>query len=156
MKKQYLEDLTPGQTFGSGSHQVTAEEIKRFASEFDPQPFHIDEEGAVESLFGGLASSGWHTASLSAKLLVQSAFQPAGGIIGLSVDELRWKAPVRTGDELRVSTEVLDARPSRSRPSHGVVKVRVSTLNQSGTLVQSFVLHLLILRRSRGEELARS
>ncbi len=112
MTELYFEDLTVGRKFGSGTVRVERDRITDFAAEFDPQPFHLDEDAARGSLFGGLAASGWHTAAMSMRLLVASTFRPAGGIIG-SGGELTWSRPVRPGDTLRVETEVLEARPSR-------------------------------------------
>ena len=148
MAEKYLEDLAPGQKYGSGRIRVDAERIKRFAAEFDPQPFHLDEEAARRSIFGGLAASGWHPAALTMRLLVESEFRPAGGIVGAGFDEFRWPLPVRPGDELRLEIEVLEVRPSKSRPTQGVVKVRVTTLNQNGEDVQVNVGNLVVPRRS--------
>jgi acyl dehydratase len=146
MSVLYFEDLAVGQTFASGTLVVDAEAIKAFAAAFDPQPFHLDEETARGSLFEGLAASGWHTAALTMRLLVGGAFRPAGGIIG-GGGELTWLKPVRPGDELRANCEVLELRASRSRPAHGLVKVRVTTSNQRGEAVQTFVPTLLVDRR---------
>jgi acyl dehydratase len=145
---RYLEDFAPGQNFGSGRLSVEAARIKSFAAEFDPQPFHLDEAAARETFFKGLAASGWHTAAMTMRLLVDSDLKPAGGIIGARFDEMRWPRPVRPGDELHVESEVLDVRPSKSRPDQGVIKVRTTTLNQDGEPVQVFVGNLIVLRRS--------
>jgi acyl dehydratase len=147
MAEKYLEDLAPGQKYGSGRIRVDAERIKRFAAEFDPQPFHLDEEAARRSIFGGLAASGWHTAALTMRLFVESEFRPAGGIIGAGFDEFRWPLPVRPGDELHLEIEVLEVRPSKSRPNQGMVKVRITTLNQNGEPVQVNVGNLVVPRR---------
>jgi acyl dehydratase len=148
MAKLFFEDFAAGQVFGSGRMPVEANRIKSFAAEFDPQPFHLDDAGARETIFRGLAASGWHTAAMTMRLLVESEFEPAGGIIGGGFDELRWPRPVRPGDELRVESEVLETRPSKSRPAHGLVKVRTTTLNQHNEPVQVFVANLLVPRRS--------
>ena len=150
---RYLEDFEPGQKFGSEQLSVEATRIKSFAAEFDPQPFHLNEDSARETFFKGLAASGWHTAAMTMRLLVDSELKPAGGIIGTGFDEMRWPRPVRPGDELHVESEVLDVRPSKSRPDQGVIKVRTTTLNQNGEPVQVFVLNLIVLRRpsSAGE-----
>lgn len=149
MNLYYLEDLVPGQRFtGTTRLRVDRERIKSFASEFDPQPFHLDEDAASASLFRGLAASGWHTAAMTMKLLVASDFKPAGGIIGAGVEELRWPRPLRPDDELRVESEVLEVRPSKSRPEQGLVKIRTTTLNQNQEVVQIFVSNLVIPRRS--------
>ena len=145
---RYLEDFEPGQKFGSGQLSVEATRIKSFAAEFDPQPFHLNEDSARETFFKGLAASGWHTAAMTMHLLVDSELKPAGGIIGVGFDEMRWPRPVRPGDELHVESEVLEVRPSKSRPDQGVIKVRTTTLNQNGEPVQVFVGNLIVLRRS--------
>jgi acyl dehydratase len=146
---RYLEDFAVGQTFGSGRVRVDKERIKTFAAEFDPQPFHLDEEAARNTIFKGLAASGAHTAALTMRLLVESELKPAGGIIGPGFDELRWPLPVRPGDELRVESEVLEVQPSKSRPKQGLVKLRVTTLNQNGDAVQVVVANLIVPRRGR-------
>jgi acyl dehydratase len=143
----YLEDLHVGQRFGSGAVVVTTGAIKAFAAEFDPQPFHLDEVAAKASLFGGLAASGWHTAALTMKLLVGGAYQPAGGLIGAGMDEMRWPRPVRPGDVLRLESEILEITPSRSRPDRGMVKARITTLNQAGEPVQTMVATMVVPRR---------
>jgi acyl dehydratase len=150
MTQRYLEDFAVGQTFGSGRLLIDEERIKSFAAEFDPQPFHLDGETAKHTLFGGLAASGWHTAAATMRLLVESEMKPAGGIVGASFDELRWPRPVRPGDELHVQSEVLEVRPSQSRPEQGVIKARTTTLNQNGEAVQILVANLIVLRRTRG------
>jgi acyl dehydratase len=134
---QYFEDFSVGQKFASARLTVDAAAIKSFAREYDPQPFHLDEEAARASLFGGLAASGWHTAALTMRLIVGSEFRPAGGIVGFG-GEVAWLKPVRPGDELHVEAEILETRLSRSRPGQGIVNVRVATLNQHGDIVQTF------------------
>jgi acyl dehydratase len=151
MKELFLEDLSIGQTFGSGRFRIDAEGIKRFAAEFDPQPFHLDEQVALETIFGGLAASGWHTAALTMRLLVESDFKPAGGVVGAGLEELRWPRPVRPGDELRVETEIVGIRPSKSRPEQGIVKVKVTTRNQEGEALQIYIANLVVQRRSNRE-----
>lgn len=148
MSDRYLEDFAVGQTFGSGQLRIDAERAKAFAAEFDPQPFHLDEDAARNSVFGGLAASGWHTAAATMRLLVDSELRPAGGIVGAGIDELRWPRPVRPGDVLRVESEVLEVRPSRSRPNQGLIKVRTTTLNQNGEPVQVFVGNLVVPSRN--------
>lgn len=148
MTERFLEDLTVGQTFGSGRLQIDADAIKHFAAEFDPQLFHLDEQAAHGTIFKGLAASGWHTAALTMRLVVESEFNPAGGVVGASFEELRWPEPVRPGDELRVQTEVLETRTSASRPELGFVKVKVTTLNLAGKTVQLYIGNLVVLRRS--------
>jgi acyl dehydratase len=147
MAALYLEDFSPGQKFGSGQLRVERDRIKSFAIEFDPQPFHLDDEAAGRSLFKGLAASGWHTAALTMRLLVESELKPAGGIVGAGFEELRWPRPVRPGDELHLESEVLEVRASKSRPDQGVIKVRTTTMNQNGEPVQVFVGSLIVPRR---------
>jgi acyl dehydratase len=147
MTGRYLEDFAVGQTFRTGRVQIDNERIKTFAAEFDPQPFHLDEEAARDTIFGGLAASGWHTAAVTMKLLVESDIKPAGGIVGAGFEELRWTRPVRPGDKLRVESEVLEVRPSKSRPDQGLIKVRTTTLNQNDEAVQVTVGSLVVPRR---------
>jgi acyl dehydratase len=147
MSGKYLEDFAVGQIYRSGRLTVAKERIKAFAAEFDPQPFHLDEDSARRSIFGGLAASGWHTAALTMRLLVESDFKPVGGIVGAGFDEFRWPVPVRPGDELHVEAEVLEIRPSKSRPHQGLVKVRTTTKNQKGEAVQVSVGNLVVPRR---------
>jgi len=144
---KYLEDLAAGQSYRSGRLRVDEARIKSFAAEFDPQPFHLDAEAARRSIFSGLAASGWHTAAMTMRLLVESEFKPAGGIIGAGFDEFRWPLPVRPGDELYLDIEVLEVRPSKSRPNQGMVKVRTTTRNQNGEAVQVSVGNLVVPRR---------
>jgi len=154
MNLYYLDDLVPGQRFGGNSRlRIETARIKTFATEFDPQPFHLNEDAADASIFRGLAASGWHTAAVTMRLLVDSEFKPVGGIVGAGFDELRWPLPVRAGDELRVDIEVLDVRPSKSRPEQGLIKLRTNTLNQNEEIVQVLVATLVVPRRplsSRG------
>lgn len=147
MEKLYLEDLTVGQTFVSSSLTITADEIVAFAGQYDPQPFHLDDEAAKRTLFGGLAASGWHTAALTMRLLVQGGGSPlAGGIIG-GGGEIAWPRPTRPGDTLYVEAEVVEIIPSRSRPDRGMVLMRNRTLNQNGEEVQVFTAKLVVPRR---------
>jgi acyl dehydratase len=145
---RYLEDYAAGQKFRSGRLRIDKERIKAFGAEFDPQPFHLDEDAARNTIFGGLAASGWHTAAVTMRLLVESDLKPAGGIVGAGADEFRWPRPVRPGDELRIESEVIEVRPSKSRPDHGLIKVRTTTLNQNDEAVQIVVANLLVPRRS--------
>jgi acyl dehydratase len=145
----HLEDLQPGMIHRSAGEPVTmdAESIKAFARQFDPQPFHLDEGTAAKTFFKGLAASGWHTAAVTMKLLVEGGLPLAGGIIGAGVEEVRWPRPVRPGDRLRVESEVLEVRPSRSRPEQGIAKVRTTTLNQNNEPVQIMTSNLVVQRR---------
>ena len=143
---QYFEDFAVGQKFCSGSKRVDLAEITRFAAEYDPQPFHLDDGAAQRTVFGGLAASGWHTAAMTMRLIVDSEFRPAGGTLGFG-GELTWLKPVRPGDELHVESEILELRPSRSHPDKGLVKVCVTTLNQHDETVQTFTPTLLVPRQ---------
>ena len=145
-RKLYLEDLTVGDRFQSDGHELDAEQIKAFAVLFDPQPFHTDEEAAKSTFFGGLAASGWHTASITMRLLVQSGIPLANGIIG-SGGQISWPQPTRPGDVLRVESEVMEITPSRSKPDRGMVQMRCETRNQRGEVLQHFLPKLVVMRR---------
>ena len=147
MSELYLEDLGVGDRFGSDTIEVTKESIFEFARAFDPQPFHLDEKAAEQSIFKGLAASGWHTAAMSMKLFVTGKLKLAGGSIGLGVDELRWPQPVRPGDILKVETEILDVRKSRSKPDRGIIRIRNVTTNQRAEVVQTFTAFVMVRRR---------
>jgi acyl dehydratase len=116
MTGRYLEEFAPGQKFASGQLKVDREGIKSFAAEFDPQPFHLNEEAARGSIFKGLAASGWHTAAMTMRLLVESELKPGGGIVGVGFDEFRWPNPVRPDDTLHLEIEVLEVRPLQVTP----------------------------------------
>ncbi len=146
MTKLYLDDIHVGQRFTSGSLTVEEERIKAFARDFDPQPFHLDEAAAKASLFGGLAASGWHTAAMTMRLLVDGGAPVAGGIVGAG-GELSWPRPTRPGDVLTVVSEVLEVTPSKSRSDRGMVTVRSETLNQKGEAVQIATMKLVVPRR---------
>jgi acyl dehydratase len=143
----YLDDLQVGQRFVSVTHVIDEEQIKAFAHQFDPQPFHLDKEAAKDTLFSGLAASGWHTAAITMRLLVESGMRLAGGIVGAG-GELDWPNPTRPGDSLQVETEVLDIRPSRSKPDRGMVTVRSLTRNQRNEIVQRLTAKLIVPRRA--------
>jgi len=149
MSERYFDDLRSGERLQSGQYIVTEEEIINFAREFDPQPFHLDATVARETMFKGLIASGWHTAAITMRLFVQT-LNFAEGAIGLGVDELRWPNAVRPGDRLQVETEIVDLRVSRSKPSHGVVRLRNVTVNQHGEVVQTMSASALVLRRDDG------
>lgn len=142
----YLDDLHVGIRFGSGTHVLDEEQIKAFAAQFDPQPFHLDAELARDTFFGGLAASGWHTAAVTMRLLVNAELRLAGGIVGAGA-EVTWPMPTRAGDVLRVESEVTEITPSRSRPDRGLVTIRSETLNQRGDIVLKLVSKLIVLRR---------
>jgi acyl dehydratase len=143
----YLDQLSVGQRFSSASLTVTAEAIKAFAREFDPQPFHISEESAEHTFFGRLAASGWHTAALTMRLNVEGGLPITGGIIGAGGD-INWPTPLRPGDTIHVENEVAAVTPSRSRPDRGIVTVASRTLNQDGAAVQVTTMKLLVFRRA--------
>jgi acyl dehydratase len=143
----YLDDLHVGQRFTSKSHAVEEAQIKAFARQFDPQPFHLDDEAAKSTLFAGLAASGWHTAAITMRLLVEGGAPIAGGIIGAG-GEISWPKPTRPGDILQVESEVLEVAPSRSRPNRGMVTIRSETRNQRGDVVQVFAAKLVVPRRT--------
>jgi acyl dehydratase len=141
-----LDEVAPGQCFTSASHIIDADQIKVFARQFDPQPFHLDEEAAKGSVFGDLVASGWHTAAVSMRLQVESGLPIAGGMIGIG-GEMNWPRPTRPGDVLRVVSEILEVTPSRSRPDRGVVRVRSETRNQRDEVVQILDAKLFVPRR---------
>jgi acyl dehydratase len=143
----YFDDLKVGDTFTTGSYELRTEDIKRFASEFDPQPFHLDEDAARGTFFGGLAASGWHTAAITMRLLVTGGPRLANGIIGAGGD-IEWKAPTRPGDVLHVESEAIELIPSRSRPDRGVLVLRSKTITQRGDVVQVLTARLMLARRS--------
>jgi acyl dehydratase len=146
MNELYLEDFTVGRRFTSTTRRLDADQIKAFASQFDPQPFHLDEAKADESFFHGLAASGWHTAAITMSLLVKSGMPIAGGLIGAGA-EIQWPRPVRPGDVLQVESEVLAVTPSRSRPERGMITVRSETKNQHGEVVQVLTSRMLVWKR---------
>jgi acyl dehydratase len=129
----YLEDLQPGQTLQSGPVTVTEADCIAFARQFDPQPFHVDPEAAKSTMFQGLALSGWHTAALSMRMLVDSPLaRVANGLVGIEVRHMRWPRPARPGDTLELTVEILETNPSRSRPGWGTALLRWTTRNQLG------------------------
>ena len=142
----YLDDLRVGQRFTSASHTMDEQAMVEFARRFDPQPFHLDDEAARGTLFGGLAASGWHTAGITMRLQVTSGPPIAGGLIGAG-GQIDWPRPTRAGDTLRVESEVLEVRPSRSRPDRGIVTMRSTTLNQDDEVVQTLTVTMVVPRR---------
>jgi len=142
----YLDDLHVGQRFETDEYTIDEAEIRAFASRYDPQPFHLDEEAARGTLFGGLAASGWHTAAITMRLVVQTGLPLAGGIISTG-GEMSWAKPTRPGDVLRVESEIVEVTPSRSRPDRGTIVVRNETRNQHGDVVQTFTARLVVPRR---------
>ena len=146
MAELYLEDFTVGQRFVSATHRMDADQIKAFASRFDPQPFHTDEVAAQTSFFKGLAASGWHTAAITMSLLVKSDMPIAGGLIGAG-GEISWPRPTRPGDVLQVESEILAVTPSRSRPERGTITVKSETRNQNGEVLQVLTSKMLVWRK---------
>jgi acyl dehydratase len=142
----YLEDLYVGQRFTSGSHTLDEAQIKAFAGQFDPQPFHLDGEAAKSTLFAGLAASGWHTAAVTMRLQVEGGLPIAHGIVGAG-GEIIWPRPTRPGDILQVESEVVDVTPSHSHPDRGIATVRSETRNQHGEVVQILTVKLVVPRR---------
>jgi acyl dehydratase len=143
----YLDDLRVGDRFSSGEHALDEAQIKAFAQQFDPQPFHLDDDAAKATMFGGLAASGWHTAAITMKLMVTSGMQVAGGMVGAG-GELQWPRPTRASDVLHVDIEILELRPSASRPDRGMATVRSETKNQRGEVVQVFTSKMVVPRRT--------
>jgi len=143
----YFDDLKVGDTFETATHALATEQIKAFAQQFDPQPFHLDEAAARCSIFGELTASGWHTAAVTMRLLVTSGPPLANGIVGAG-GEIEWKAPTRPGDVLHVHSEVTALTPSRSRPDRGLVVLRSDTLNQRGEVLQTLTAKLMVARRA--------
>jgi acyl dehydratase len=147
-RRFYLDDLHVGQRFSSAAHAIDDAQIVAFAAQFDPQPFHLDDDAARASLFGGLAASGWHTAAITMRLNVEGGLPLAGGIVGAG-GEISWPKATRPGDVLVVESEVIEIKPSRSRPDRGLVTVRSDTRNQRGEIVQTLVARLVVPRRPK-------
>jgi len=139
MKERYFDDLKVGDRFKSEPLSMTEMELIEFAHKFDPQMFHLSRRDAERTIFKGLIASGWHTAAMTMRLFVR---------IGLGVDELRWPNAVRPGDVLMVETEILELRPSRSRPGHGIIRLRNVTTNQRGEVVQTMLASAMVPRRT--------
>ncbi len=150
MTKRYLEDLTVGQRFRTGSHTVDLAQIQAFARQFDPQPFHLDPVAAKDTVFGELVASGWHTMGITMRLIVEGDANLAWGFAGAGVEGLDWPHPVRPGDTLRAENEVAEITPSRSRPDRGLVRVRTTTYNQRDEPVLTFVAKVLVPKRVVG------
>jgi acyl dehydratase len=144
----YFDDLAVGQKFTTASLRISADEIMEFARRYDPQPFHLDDAAAKATMFGGLAASGWHSAALLMRLIVESGPPLAGGVIGSGVDELRWLKPVRPNDELYAELEVLELRPSTSRPTQGRVRMRNTLISADGVPVMSMIANITVPRRA--------
>jgi len=145
-KERYFDDLKVGDQFKSEPLEVTERQVVEFAHKFDPQMFHLTRKRAERTVFKGLIASGWHTAAMTMRLFVQT-LNFTEGAIGLGVDELRWPNPVRPGDSLRVETEILELRPSRSKPDYGIIRLRNVTTNQGGEIVQTMTASAMVPRR---------
>jgi len=145
-----FEDLAVGDRDRFGTYEVTRSEIVAFAEQYDPQPMHVEEEAARESMFGEIVASGWHVAAMCMRLLVEGILADSAAMGSPGVDELRWHEPVRPGDELAVETEILAKRPSESRPDRGIVRVDVRAYNQDDTLVAS--MEALVFWERRGTD----
>lgn len=144
----YYEDLAIGRAYRTASIDVTADEVASFAARYDPQPFHLDPVAAKQSVFGGLVASGWMTAALTMRLMVQSEFNFGTGVVGLGVDTLKWPRPVFPGDRLTATIEVAAMRTSESKPGFGIVKLKTTTANQDGEIVQVMVSNVLVRRKA--------
>lgn len=147
MSALYFDDLSVGQSFVSGTAVLDEAALKAFAAQYDPQPFHLDDAAARGTLFGGLAASGWHTAALTMRLMVDSSMSIAGGLIGLGGD-ISWPRPTRPGDVLQVTVEILELTPSRSKPDRGTARIRITTRNQNGEPVQLASITIMVPRRT--------
>ena len=147
MPKVYLDDLSLGPLGEYGSHTITEDEIIAFAREYDPQPFHLDDAAAKRSIYGGLIASGWQTVSLSQRLVVDGFLGRAAGLGSPGVDQLRWLRPVRPGDTLSVRVEIVEVRPSRSKPDRGSVRLKYETLNQDREVVLELICTVMFARR---------
>ena len=150
MKEHYFDDLKVGDRFKSEPLGVTEKQLIEFAHKFDPQMFHLSRKRAERTIFKGLVASGWHTAAMTMRLFVQT-LNFAEGAIGLGVDELRWPNVVRPGDALTVETEIVDLRPSRSRPRFGIIRLRNVTTNQRGEIVQTMLASAMVPMRERSK-----
>ena len=146
MKEHYYDDLKAGDRFKSAPLEVTEKQVIEFAHKFDPQMFHLNPKSAERTIFKGLIASGWHTAAMTMRLFVQT-LNFVEGAIGLGVDELRWPNVVRPGDLLTVETEIVDLRPSRSKPDYGIIRLRNVTTNQRGEVVQTMLASAMVPRR---------
>jgi acyl dehydratase len=153
MNQRFFEDFAVGEIQKpSGRVRVQKHDIIAFAKQFDPQPFHLSDEGGRKSIFGQLVASGWHTAALTMRLVAESEYRAVEGTIGLGMDSLNWPIPVLPGDELRIESEVIEKRLSKSRPDRGIVKIRTRTFNQSGQVVQELLANALVPRRPASDK----
>jgi acyl dehydratase len=142
----YFEDLSVGQRYETGTHEIDEQQVIEFAAQFDPQPFHMDPRPAQDSFFGGLVASGWHTAAITMRLMVESGLAINGGLIGLAA-EITWPKPTRPGAIVKVQSEILKLKASRSRPDRGIATIKSETLNQFGETLQVLVAKVIVPRR---------
>jgi acyl dehydratase len=147
MPELYLDDLRPGQTFALGRRSIARDEIVDFAKAWDPQPFHLDEEAAKDSIYGRLIASGWHTVCIFMRLFADGLLNRTAAAGSPGIDELRWRKPVFAGDSLEAGVEILEVRPSRSRPDRGVARIRCVVRNQGGDEVLTMISNVMFLRR---------
>jgi acyl dehydratase len=150
MSDIYLDDLEEGQVYQLGEATLSVEEIVAFARRYDPQPFHVDPEAAAASIYGGVIASGWQTAAVFMRLFVDGLLSRSAAMGSPGLDELKWLRPVRPGDRLAARVEVLETRPSRSKPDRGLAKLRCAIANQEGEDALSFVANVLFQRRETG------
>lgn len=149
-ERLYLEDLHVGQRFTSAPHPLDSEQIKRFAADYDPQPFHLSDAGAANSMFGSLAASGWHTMALTMRMLVESV-PLADGLIGAST-EVAWPRPTRPGMTLQVFSEIANIKQSRSKPGMAIVTLRSETRDENGEVLLIFTARMPVYKRMRGKQ----
>ncbi len=149
--QRHFEDYTPGTVVEYGPIAVDEQDVVEFARRYDPQPIHIDCERAARGPFGGVIASGWHTAALMMRLLVDHFLSRTASLASPGIDELRWLAPVRPGDKLRVRIAVLDARRSTSKPDRGVVRSSIEVINQRDEVVMTVKAISMFLCRNRGQ-----
>jgi len=148
IEDRYFEDYAPGSVYRFGSYKVSEQEIIDFARKYDPQVFHTDPEGAKETRFGGLVASGWHTAAIAMRLLVDHFISRVASMGSPGADKMRWLMPVRPGDELSIRVTVLNARPSKSTPEQGIIELLVEVINQEDHIVMTRTAVSLMRRRS--------
>ena len=148
--KYYWEDFKPGESFPMGERVLDRDEMMAFARQFDPQPFHIDEEAAKRSMYGGLIASGWHTVALVMRMMCDSYLNQSASLGSPGVDNVRWLKPVRPGDTIRARRTVLESRASQSRPEMGLVKTRWEVFNQDDELVMTMEGYGMFRRRGAG------
>ncbi|HEY1721644.1 MAG TPA: MaoC family dehydratase [Magnetospirillaceae bacterium] len=152
----YLDDFVAGTQYQAGPITVDKDELIAFAKRYDPQPFHTDPEAAKTTLFGGLAASGWMTGSLTMRMLIESGNIPTGGLIAREVEKIEWPRPTRAGDTLRAMSEVIETIPSKTKPDRGMLRMRTTTTNQNGEIVQIMTALLVVPRRVAPDETSKA